>query len=407
MADVVENLNVMHKEVYPGGVPDLIPAIAKIQNDIKFDKQEMLGSQYVQPVRLALPGGFTHALGDGTAGAFTLNDSKAGTQAKALVTGCQILLRDQMSYEDAAKATGGKKSFAEGTKFFYEGMQKSMRKRIEIELLYGNSGIGTLSAYTSGTPSITITLSQWAPMIWTGCEGTEIDVMSGTSGTVRGTVTIVSVDPETRIVTISGTVTGATANDVVYFKCGYGNEMSGIHKIMSNTGSLFNISAATYAQWKSSNLAVTGALSFNAVKKAITKAVGKGLMEDIKLYVNHGGWDDIASDIASLRTLDKSEVKKVDIGAEEIVYHSQNGKVEIISHPMVKEGNAYGLVAANWKRIGSADVVMGAPGFGGEPFFHLATKAGIEARSYTNQAIFSEMPATSFYISGIVNTTAP
>lgn len=407
MADVVENLNVMHKEVYPGGVPDLIPAIAKIQNDIKFDKQEMLGSQYVQPVRLALPGGFTHALGDGTAGAFTLNDSKAGTQAKALVTGCQILLRDQMSYEDAAKATGGKKSFAEGTKFFYEGMQKSMRKRIEIELLYGNSGIGTLSAYTSGTPSITITLSQWAPMIWTGCEGTEIDVMSGTSGTVRGTVTIVSVDPETRIVTISGTVTGATANDVVYFKGGYGNEMSGIHKIMSNTGSLFNISAATYAQWKSSNLAVTGALSFNAVKKAITKAVGKGLMEDIKLYVNHGGWDDIASDIASLRTLDKSEVKKVDIGAEEIVYHSQNGKVEIISHPMVKEGNAYGLVAANWKRIGSADVVMGAPGFGGEPFFHLATKAGIEARSYTNQAIFSEMPATSFYISGIVNTTAP
>lgn len=407
MADVVENLNVMHKEVYPGGVPDLIPAIAKIQNDIKFDKQEMLGSQYVQPVRLALPGGFTHALGDGTAGAFTLNDSKAGTQAKALVTGCQILLRDQMSYEDAAKATGGKKSFAEGTKFFYEGMQKSMRKRIEIELLYGNSGIGTLSAYTAGTPSITITLSQWAPMIWTGCEGTEIDVMSGTSGTVRGTVTIVSVDPETRIVTISGTVTGATANDVVYFKGGYGNEMSGIHKIMSNTGSLFNISAATYAQWKSSNLAVTGALSFNAVKKAITKAVGKGLMEDIKLYVNHGGWDDIASDIASLRTLDKSEVKKVDIGAEEIVYHSQNGKVEIISHPMVKEGNAYGLVAANWKRIGSADVVMGAPGFGGEPFFHLATKAGIEARSYTNQAIFSEMPATSFYISGIVNTTAP
>jgi hypothetical protein len=407
MADVVENLNVMHKEVYPNGVPDLVPAIAKIQNDIKFDKTEMLGSQYVQPVRMALPGGFTHALGDGTAGAFALNDSKAGTQAKALVTGCQILLRDQMAYEDAAKATGGKKSFAEGTKFFYEGMQKSMRKRIESELLYGSVGIGILSAYTGGTPSITIKLSDWAPMLWTGCEGTEIDIMSGTSSTVRGTATIVSVDPETRIVTLSTTVTGAAANDVVYFKGGYGNEMAGIHKIMSNTTSLFNISAATYSAWKSSNLAVTGAMSFNAVKKAITKAVGKGLMEDVKLYVNHGGWDDIASDISSLRTLDKSEVKKVDIGSEEIVYHSQNGKVEIISHPMVKEGFAYGLVSANWKRIGSADVVMGAPGFGGEPFFHLQSKAGVEARSYTNQAIFSEMPATSFYISGIVNTTAP
>lgn len=407
MADVVESLNVLNKEVYPNGVPDLIPAIAKVQDAIKFKKQDMLGSQYVQPVRLALPGGFTPALGDGTAGAFSLNDSKAGTQAKALITGSQLLLRDQMSYEDAAKAGGGKQSFVEGTKFFYEGMQKSMRKRIEAMLLYGNVGIGTLSAYTSGTPSITITLAEWAPMLWTGCEGTEIDIMSGSSGTVRGSVTIVSVDPETRIVTISATVAGATANDVVYFKGGYGVEMSGIHKIVSNSGSLFNISAATYQLWKASNLAVTGALSFNAVKKAISKAVGKGLMEDVKLFVNHGGWDDIASDISSLRTLDKSEVKKVEIGAEEIIYHSQNGKVEIIAHPMVKQGYAYGMVSENWKRIGSADVAFGAPGFGGDPFFHLQTKAGIEARMYTSQAIFSEMPGTSFYVSGIVNTTAP
>lgn len=407
MADVVESLNSLHKEVYPNGVPDLVPAIAKIQTDIKFDKTDMLGSQYVQPVRLALPGGFTHALGDGTAGAFTLNDSKAGTLGKAQVSGSQILLRDQLAYEDAAKAGGGKKSFAEGTKFFYEGMQKSMRKRIETLLLYGNVGIGKLSAYTSGDPSITIALSDWSHMLWAGLEGTEIDIMSGTSSTVRGTVTIVSVDPDTRKVTLSGTVAGAAANDIVYFKGGYGNEMSGIHKIMTNSGSLFNINAATYNLWKPNNVAITGALSFNAIKKAISKAVGKGLMEDVKLYVNQGGWDDIASDIASLRTLDKSEVKKVEVGAEELVYHSQNGKVEIISHPMVKEGFCYGLVAQNWKRIGAVDVTMGAPGMGGDPFFHLSGKAGVEARMYTNQAIFSEMPGTSFYISGIVNTTAP
>lgn len=407
MADVVESLNNLNKEVYPNGVPDLVPAIAKVQDAIKFNKTEMLGSQYVQPVRLALPGGFTHALGDGTAGAFSLNDSKAGTLGKAQVTGCQILLRDQLSYEDAGKAAGGKRSFMEGTKFFYEGMQKSMRKRIETMCLYGNVGIGKLSAYTSGDPSITIALSDWSHMLWAGLEGTEIDIMSGTSSTVRGTVTIVSIDPDTRKITLSGTVTGAAANDIVYFKGAYGNEMAGIHKIMTNTGSLFNINATTYNLWKPNNIAITGALSFNAIKKAISKSVGKGLMEDVKLFVNQGGWDDIASDIASLRTLDKSEVKKVEVGAEELVYHSQNGKVEVISHPMVKEGYAYGLVTQNWKRIGAVDVTMGAPGMGGDPFFHLSTKAGVEARMYTNQAIFSEMPGTSFYISGIVNTTAP
>lgn len=408
MADVAENLNNLHKEVYPDGVPDLIPSIAKVQNLIKFNKTDLLGSKYVQPVRLALPGGFTSALGDGTAGAFSLNDAKAGTQGKAEVTGCQLVLRDQLPYEDAAKAVKGKASFADGTKFFYEGMQKSFRKRLETMFLYGNVGIGKVSAYASGTPSITIALSDWAPVIWAGLEGTEINIMNGTTSTVRDTaVTIVSVDVDTRIVTLSGTVSGAAANDIVYFKGGYGTEMSGIHKIMTNTGSLFNISASTYQLWKSSTVAITGALSFNAVKKAVTKAVGKGLMEDVSLFVNPGGWDDLASDISSLRTIDKSEVKKVDIGAEEICYHSQSGKVMIISHPMVKEGYAYGLASGNWKRVGAADVVMGAPGFGGDPFFHIAGKAGVEARSYTHQAIFSEMPGTSFYISGIVNSTAP
>lgn len=408
MADVAENLNNLHKEVYPNGVPDLVPGVAKIQKDIPFSKEQMLGSKYVQPVRLALPGGFTSALGDGTAGAFSLNDAKGGTQGKAEVTGCQLVLRDQMPYEDAAKAVKGKASFADGTKFFYEGMQKSTRKRLETMMLYGNVGIGKVSAYSSATPSITIALSDWSSVIWAGLEGTELNIMNGTTSTVRDTaVTIVSVDVDTRIVTLSGTVSGAAANDIIYFKGGYGTEMSGIHKIMANTGSLFGISATTYQLWKASNVAITGALSFNAVKKAISKAVGKGLMEDVKLYVNHGGWDDLASDISSLRTIDKSEIKKVDIGSEEIVYHSQNGKVEIVSHPMVKEGYAYGLAVGNWKRIGSADIAFGAPGFGGEPFFHLASKAGVEARLYTSQAIFSEMPATSFYISGIVNTTAP
>ncbi len=36
MADVVEDLNAMHREVYADGVPDLVPNCAKIQKDIKI-----------------------------------------------------------------------------------------------------------------------------------------------------------------------------------------------------------------------------------------------------------------------------------------------------------------------------------------------------------------------------------
>ncbi len=406
MADVVEDLNNMHKTVYPNGYPDLVPNVAKIQKSLKFSQEDMLGSQYEMPVRLAYPGGFTPALGDGTAGAFSLNDSKAGVIGKAQVKGCQLVLRDQMSYEDAGKAAGGKRSFAKGTDLFYQGMTEAGKKRLETLLLYGNVGIGTLSAYAT-TPTITISAATFAPGIWSGLEGTEIDVMNGTTSTVKDTsVTIVSVNVETRVITLSGTVSGATSGDVVYFKGGYAKEMSGIKVISANTGSLFNISATTYGLWKMPALAVTGALSFGTVKKAAALSVAKGLMEDVDLYCSIGGWDDIVADIVSARTIDKSEVKKVEIGHEEIVFHGQNGKIRIVSHPMVKNGDAFGICLPHWKRIGSVDFQFGAPGFNGTPWFHLSSKAGVEARMYTNQAIFSEKPGQSFSITGIVNSTA-
>jgi hypothetical protein len=403
MADVVEDLNTLHKEVYPDGVPDLIPNGTKVQKELKFSAKDLeLGLKYVQPVRLAYPSGFTHAAGDGTAGAFSLNDSKAGTQKRAEVTGSQILLRDQLAYEDAAKASkGGKKSFVEATSYFYEGMQKAMRKRIETELLYGASGLGTVSSYSN--PTITLSAATFAPGIWSGLEGCEVEVMNG--GSSRGTATISSVDIDARTVTLSADVSGTTANDVVYFKGAYGNEMSGIHKILTNTGSLFNISASTYSLWKAtSHSASSAALSFSILKKAVAKAVGKGLDEDAILLVNPKGWDDLMSDIAALRRTDKSEVAKVEIGAEELVYHSQNGMLRVIPSIFVKEGNAYGMCVPYWKRMGAADVSFNMPAFGGDMFFHLQSKAGVEARCYTHQAIFCEAPAKNFVITSIVNS---
>lgn len=404
MADVVENLNALHKEVFSNDVPDLVPAYAKIQQLVKFDKKAELGLKYVQPVRLAYPGGFTQALGDGTAGAFSLNDAKSGTVKRAEVTAAQILLKDQMDYETAAKASsGGAKAFKEGTGFFYEGMQKAVRKRVESQLLYGNASIGKVSAYAAGTPSITIATSDWAAGIWAGMEGMEIDVQSGSTSTVRGTVTVAGVDIENRLITLSGTVTGAAANDLVYFKGGFATEMSGIYKIMANTGSLFGIDAAVYSLWKSYAKTVTAALQIGDVKSAIAGSVSKGLDEDLVLFLNPRTWDNVSNGLESLRRTDKGDIKKLDVGAEEIVIHSQNGSTAFVAHNMVKEGHGFGLCMPTWKRLGAADVTFGTPGFKDDMFRQIDGKAGIEARAYSHQCIFSSAPAKNFIITGIVN----
>lgn len=408
MADVAENLNSLHKTVYGDGVPELVPDFAQLQKDFKFEKAKQIGDYFEQTVRLALPSGFTHETSDGNAGVYTLNDSIGGSQSRAKVYGYQTVLRDQLGYDDAAKAvSGGEKAYKAAMPFFFAGMQKAARKRLETQLLYGGVAIGEVNSYTGGDPSVVIKTAEWAPGIWAGLKGAAIDVHEGSTSTVRASVTIASVDIEARKLTLSGTVASCAQNDKIYFKGAYGKEILGVHKILTNTGNLFNINAATYEMWKSNSLAITGALSFKAVKKAIAKAVGMGLMEDICLYVNPLGWDDLSEDLVNLRTIKKDEVRKVELGHEEIVYVSQNGKTIIKPHAMVKEGYAYGLCKPDWHRIGACDFQMGVPGVDkGNVFFHLQTKAGFEARGFMNQAIYSEAPANSFIISGIVNTTA-
>lgn len=416
MSDVVENLNSLAKEVFGQGVPDLVPNGIKLQKDMPFSaKQAQMGLKYVQTVRLAYPSGFTHALGDGTAGAFNLGDSIGGVQKRAEISGAQILLRDQMSYEDAAKCASGRESFKEGTAFFLEGMQKAFRKRLEVELLYGAQGLGTISGTpaTSGSNKvITITTAQWAAGIWSGFEGMQVDAYNGASlVNSNAALVLVSTDVVNRKITVSGNATdlgNLASGYTLYYRGAYGAEMTGIHGILNNTGSLFGIDAGTYSLWSATQYAPSsGALTFAKVKKGLALSVSKGLDEDIDLYMSPGAWDDVLTDIAALRKTDKSEVKKVEIGAEEIVFHSQNGMTRLVPSMYIKEGFAYGLVSPKsyWKRVGAQDVTFKNPGFGDQMFFQLQTKAGVESRAYTHQAVFCEAPCKNLLISNIVNST--
>lgn len=401
-----EDFSALHKVAYGEGVPELIPDIALVQKDVKFKEAPLLGDYFEQAVRLALPGGFTRAKGDGTAGAFSLNGATAGTQKKAKVYGYQMLLQDQVPYEDLSKAAkAGPQAFKAATGLFWEGMQLSMRKMLEIMCLYGNSGIGKVQTYTSGTPSITIAEADWAPQIWAGLEGASLNIMNGTTSTVRDTaVTIVSVDLDTRIVTISGTVSGCTANDIVYFKGGYGNEMYGLSSILSNTGTLFNISASTYQAWKAATHTVSGAFSFQALKKGLGKGMAKGLMYPINVYCSIGAFDDLVGDIQQLRQVDKSEVRKIELGQDEVVYKYAGVAASIKPHAMVKNGHAFGVVPQFAKRVGSCDVGFGMPGrTDGKLWFDLEATAAVEGRMYTHQGIFSEMPGVNVLWTSITN----
>lgn len=381
-------------------------------------KQKELGNLYHQPVVVAYPSGFTHAAA--SAGAFTLNGPVASTMKDAQINGSQIVLREYMDYEAAAKAAKGRNAFLDATSLMFENMQKSHRKRLEIELLYGQAGVGVVSAKSATTSPtvITFTDATWAPGIWAGSEGMKFDcwsaVSAGTNRNTNAALVVSAVDIDNKQVTFTGNntdINAITAGDHFFFfggkdSSGASQEMAGIHAILSNTGTLFNISASSYSLWKSTQYSAgSAALTFNKVKAAVAAAVGRGLDEDMVLLVNPVTWDNLLSDLAALRRFVEKQGKgtSYEIGSENIVFYSQAGKIEIVPSIYVKQGSAYGLVPSSWKRIGATDVTFETPGYGGQIFTQLSGAAGFDVRSYCHEAVLCEMPARQILLSNIVN----
>jgi hypothetical protein len=313
-------------------------------------------------------------------------------------------MRSLLGYTAASRSAGGKNAFMDATKYIVANMLRSMSKKLEIHLLYGQKGYGAASGAVGQV--ITIATAEWAPGIWAGGEGMPIEILDATGATSRGEFTITSVDMDLRTITVStnAQVAGVVATDVIYHKGAFGNEFAGIHKILENTGTLFNINAGTYNLWKANSYNAAGALSFAKLSKAASRAVEKGLDSKLTVFVNPRGWADLLQDQAALRMYDQSySAAQLQQGSKSLKFHSQNGELEIIPSIYVKEGYSYALSIEEFMRVGSSDVSFKRPGYGDEFFRDLENSAAYELRLYTDQAVFCMSPGKNVLITGVVN----
>lgn len=404
-AGTVGTLNGLFKETYADKLKNLIPDGVKLLNRIKFlPKEKMPGNLYHQPVILGLEHGVTFASSDEDA--FNLNAPVAGSIKDAQVKGNPAVLRSVLGYVAASRSIGSQQAFEQGTKFLIANMLRSMAKKIEIELLYGQMGYGTVASVS--TTTVTITTAEWAPGIWAGAENMPIEIRDVTGATSRGNFTIVSVDMNLRTITLNTAPSSAVATDVIWHGGAYGNEFAGIHYILSLTsGSIFNINVGTYNLFRGNTYsAASGALSFSKMNLAASRAVEKGLDSALYCLVNPRTWANLLSDQAALRKYDSSySSKELDNGAKSIKFYAQNGELEIDPSIYVKEGYAYMLALEDWFRVGSSDITFKRPGQGDEFFRDLENAAGYELRSYTDQAVFCCAPGRSVLVNNIVNAT--
>lgn len=404
-------MNGLFKTVYADKLQDLVPDYAILQKRVPFisaDKET--GNFYAQPVNLSHEAGFTYNGETGTV--ISLNAAVNATMKEAQVYGSELILRSQLAYTALSRASAqGAKAFKRASSWKVEDMNNAMRKRLEIAMLYGRMGIGTVSANSSGV--LTITDATWAGGIWAGAEGAVLEAWTGVTSSEtqhNGDLTISAVNSDLKTVTVTGTNAAVVANDVLYFKgartASAYREMAGLSAIIQNAGTLFNISAASFSLWKGTTISTVGQISHGKIQDAVSRAVNKGLMEKVVCLVSPKAWSVLNTDQAALRVFDSSySTSKASNGSESLTFFGANGKIEIVSHPLAKDGDVFIVpLEDDLLRLGSTDVTFGVPGMD-EQFFTLVSGSNaVELQCMCDQAIFIEKPAHSVLMTGITYT---
>lgn len=409
-------LNGLFKYVFGNGPINVIPEYAKLLKAIPFETASKLGRSYIFPVIVGDEQGVTYA-NDGTA--FALNSGISMETAEATVPSVEMVFRGTISYAAVSRAMSDKQAFANALSLKVERMQESHARAAEMQLLYGGSGIGntTSKANTSATTTtVTISDATWADGMWAGSTNMKVNFYANDNATLISSgadsiFTVTQVDYANKALLVTGTATGTTALQgatytapglYIYRNGSFGQEMTGLKKILTTSGNLFGISNTTYELWAANQESISGALNFSKIQTATIKAVGRGLMEDLTVYISPKQWTTLASDAASLRRLDSSYNKtKFVNGVEALEFYGANGKLTIEAHPMVKNGDMFMIPLKRFKRIGSSEITFKRPGRKDEEFFKdMEAYAGYELRTYSDFALVCEAPARCIYGSG-------
>lgn len=409
MAGPIETLTTLNgnfKYVYGDNVVKVKPEDIFFLEDIPFEQKARLGRQFLIPVALVLPQSFSMT---SSANTLNLNVSVSGTWKEAAVDGYQSILRDQMSYVAASRAASSKSAFKNETQIMVETVRTSHMMKLETLMLYGQSGLGVINAVAGDV--LTMETANWGPGIWTGNETMRVEIRSA-AGVFKKIATLLTIDLDARTITLNaGEGAGLVATDVLYFENCYGNEYAGIHKILTNTGTIFGIDSSVYNMWKATSYSAGNAtLTFEKVIRAAAQARPKGARGKIKLYVNPKTFADLENTIeagaTSNRRVDSTYSPNIiERGTQNLKFYGAGGIIEVQVHDIVWEGYAYGLIQDGcWMRVGSTDTTFEIPGQPGNYFIHLQQQAAYELRSWADFAPFCSRIGGNFVITNIVNT---
>lgn len=383
------------KDVF-AGYENAIPKEYLLMREFKFEEGSKVGDEWQYGVELTRPHGFTTA----AYGVMPeLNAPVARSVPKARLQPYQMYLRERITYEVLARAQESKQAARQEIGATIESMRDSAIFRQEVLGLYGQTGLGILGTVSGDAASITSV--SWAAGIWAGNENMPLSVRDTTGATYVKDVTVRSVDFDNLTINFNaGDGVSLVAGQTLWFQGGSPtSELVGIAKIVTNTGTLYNISAQDFGLWKGTVVTLGGSedLGFKRAIQLDASIRQRGGAGDQMGIVNPDVFTTLSNSMEALRDFSGSngyQPTNVDRGTEKLTYFSPVGKTEIYPHPLCKRGDYFSLRKGKLMRAGACDPTFNIPGGEGKVFFDLQDYPAKELRLMAENTWFCSRPAS-------------
>jgi hypothetical protein len=424
----------LFKTVY-GEMHELVPDSQALSRDIGWVEGDRVGEVFKEDVVLGDEVGIT--LGGSGQDAFEINPAIAGAVKQTSVTPYVSLLPSVLPFATISRSLGDAQAFMKSSRFITKNNLSSHERFLETFRIYGQSakelgyqsyysgtyrgaaftnGGGTLNGVTfvggasAASKAILLAPGMFASGIWVGRKGVKVKQLDST-GSVVAAGKLVSVQSRYGYITVdfvpvaATAVTGSGSLRMCFDGMQASGEMIGINKILSTSGELFGINNNQYELFRGNYVDLGGnqRLSLGVLQDAIANAVnGGGLEGDVTCYVNPLNWATLGTTEAGLRVYDQSyKASGAQNGFMDLEFYSQNGKLTIKAHRQIMEGDAMVLKLDTWKRSGSAQPGFKVPGMEDDLIKPLENQAGYQFKSYSDEYVFTPMPAQNLWITGI------
>lgn len=187
------------------------------------------------------------------------------------------------------------------------------------------------------------------------------------------------------------------------------NEFAGFGVMASNTGTLFNINAATYSMWRGNLNSTGGVVKLPEIIRAAARSINAGAKgKRMRAVVPTELFAQLGNDEAALRRYSGREATGVG-GMQNIeCYLPLGGVLEVMGHPLQKAGEVLIYPPEGTMRVGSMDVdFVAGEGRTGvtrnaeKLMLEVADLPAREVRTYANFAAYAECPKHMTLMTGV------